>query len=191
MRIQHVIRLVFVAIFGLAFWSIAASVSAAEPKWDLPPRLVPEPAGFAQLRAQYASMTEAQLIAAGFEVDPMYVTAVMMGLPTSTGAMGYHAVNRGLMGAQFPKGIMDPQKPPVVLLGADKRTIGVEWEAADLGQGPPMLYGQMVNLGPPHPGAGNGPGNGPPVRLVATLAIAAAFFLTMGTARRCAARWGD
>jgi len=152
MRIQHLLRSIAAIVLGLAFWSVAATVAAATPKWDLPTRLVDEPAGIAQLRAQYAPMTEAQLVAAGFQVDPMYVTAEVVGLPAATGAMGYHAINPALMGAQFPQGTMDAQRPPVVLLGADKHVIGVEWEAADRGQAPPQLYGQTANLGLPHPG---------------------------------------
>jgi hypothetical protein len=57
-----------------------------------------------------------------------------------------------MMGRQFPLGVMDPDQPPVVLLGPDKRVIGVEWEAANRGQSPPQLHGQTANLGPPHPG---------------------------------------
>ncbi len=152
MRIQHILRAIAAILLSLAFWPVAAAGAAAEPKWDLPTRLVDEPAGIAQLRAQYASMTEAQLVAAGFQIDSMYVTATLVGLSAATGAMGYHAVKPALMGAQFPKGTMDAQRPPVVLLGLDKRVIGVEWEAANLGQAAPQVYGQTVNLGPMHPG---------------------------------------
>ncbi len=151
MRMHHALRLVAGLLLGLALWS-AAAASAAAPKWDLPNRLVDEPPGIAQLRARYAPLTEAQLVAAGFQVDPMYVNADMVGLPAAAGAMGYHAINPALMGAQFPQGLMDALQPPVVLLGPDKRVIGVEWEAADRGQAPPQLHGQTVNLGPTHPG---------------------------------------
>jgi hypothetical protein len=153
MRTQHVLRALAAILLGFALWSVATAVSAAEPKWDLPTRLVDEPSGIAQLRAQYAPMTEAQLVAAGFQIEPLYVTAEMLGLPAANGAMGYHAINPTLMGAQFPQGTMDAQHPPVVLLGSDKRVIGVEWEAADRGQAPPQLHGQTANLGPMHPGA--------------------------------------
>jgi hypothetical protein len=47
---------------------------------------------------------------------------------------------------------MDPENPPVLLVGPDQRMVGVEWEAADVGQDPPELYGQTANLVPPHPG---------------------------------------
>lgn len=152
MGIQRVLHLTVATILGLALCSVAGLAGAAEPTWDLPPRLVDEPPGIAQLRAQYAPMTEAQLVAAGFQVEPDYVTADLVGLPATTGGMGYHAINPALMGAQFPQGTMDPQRPPVVLLGPDKRVIGVEWETANRGQAPPQLYGQTANLGPAHHG---------------------------------------
>ena len=63
-----------------------------------------EPPGIAQLRAQYAPMTESQLAAAGFQVVPLYVTGELVGLPAASGAMGYHAIHPALMGAQFPQG---------------------------------------------------------------------------------------
>ncbi len=151
-RVQHARRPDAGLLLDLALWSAAAAASASEPTWDLPTHLVDEPPGLAQLCAQYAPMTEAQLVAAGFQVDPMYVTAEMVGLPAAAGAMGYHAIHPGLMGAQFPQGVMDPQRPPVVLLGPDKRVIGVEWEAANRGQAPPQLYGQTANPGSAHPG---------------------------------------
>jgi hypothetical protein len=152
MRTQNAMRLAVAAMLGFMLWSGAAAAGAAEPKWDLPTRLVDEPPGIAKLRAQYAKMTEAELLAAGFQIDPTYITAAMLGLPPATGAMGYHAINGVIMGRQFPLGVMDPDLPPVVLLGADKRVIGVEWEAADRGQSPPQIHGQTANLGPPHPG---------------------------------------
>jgi hypothetical protein len=152
MRIQNATRLAVAAMLGLGLWSVAAAAGAAEPKWDLPTHLVDEPPGIAKLRAKYANMTEAELVAAGFQIDATYITATMLGLPPVAGAMGYHAVNGAIMGRQFPLGVMDPDLPPVVLLGADKRVIGVEWEVADRGQAPPQIHGQTVNLGPPHPG---------------------------------------
>src|SRR5215211_7695408 len=47
------------------------------------------------------------------------------------GAMGVHAINHKLLQAQFPKGKMDPEKPPVLLLGQKGKVMGLEWEAAD------------------------------------------------------------
>lgn len=150
MAIRTIARCMVAAVLSIALWS-GATVSAAEPKWDLPTRLVNEPPGIAQLRAQYAAMTEAQLVAAGFQIDATYITGAMVGLPATAGAMGYHAINPTLMNAQFSHGTMDPDHPPVILLGPDKRVIGVEWETANKGV-PPQIYDQIVNLGPPHPG---------------------------------------
>jgi hypothetical protein len=67
--------------------------------------------------------------------------------------MGTHAVNRQLYEAQFPEGEMDPNNPSVVLLGPSDEVIGVEWEAADVGQGPMKLFGQTIELQSGHPGA--------------------------------------
>ena len=151
MSLRRYARRLLVAIITLALWPGSAT-SAAEPQWDLPPRLVDEPPGIAQLRAKYGPMTEAELVAAGFRIEPIYVTDTQAGLPPTTGAMGYHALHGAMMGRRFPLGVMGPEQPPVVLLGPDKRVIGVEWEAADRGQPAPQLHGQTANLGPPHPG---------------------------------------
>jgi hypothetical protein len=67
--------------------------------------------------------------------------------------MGTHAVNRQLYQAQFPNGTMNPAKPPVLLVGQNSEVIGVEWEAADVGQGPMKLFGQTIELQSGHPGA--------------------------------------
>jgi hypothetical protein len=66
--------------------------------------------------------------------------------------MGIHAINRELLQAQFPEGEMDPANPPVLLLDENSDVIGLEWEAADVGQGPMKLFGQTIELQPGHPG---------------------------------------
>jgi hypothetical protein len=66
--------------------------------------------------------------------------------------MGIHAINWELYKAQFPKGEMDPAKPPVLLLGENDQVIGLEWEAKDVGQGPMKLFGQTIELQSGHPG---------------------------------------
>jgi len=66
--------------------------------------------------------------------------------------MGIHAINRELYKAQFPAGEMDPENPPVLLLGENDEVIGLEWEAKDVGQGPIKLFGQTIELQPGHPG---------------------------------------
>ena len=67
--------------------------------------------------------------------------------------MGTHAINQELLQAQFPNGTMDPTAPPVLLLGQNGEVIGLEWEAADVGQGPMQMFGQTIQIQPGHPGA--------------------------------------
>jgi len=47
---------------------------------------------------------------------------------------------------------MDPENPPVLLLGENDQVIGVEWEAKDVGQGPMKMFGQTIELQSGHPG---------------------------------------
>ena len=66
--------------------------------------------------------------------------------------MGTHAINLVHLTAQFPNGTMDSATPPVLLLGNNGEVIGVEWEAADVGQGPMQMFGQTIQIQPGHPG---------------------------------------
>ena len=66
--------------------------------------------------------------------------------------MGTHAINWALLEAQFPNGTMDPTTPPLLLLDQNNKVIGLEWEAADVGQGPMQLFGQTLQLQSGHPG---------------------------------------
>jgi hypothetical protein len=66
--------------------------------------------------------------------------------------MGTHVINQEYLEAQFPKGEMDPEQPPVILLDQDSKVIGIEWEAADVGQGSMALFGQSIELQSGHPG---------------------------------------
>jgi hypothetical protein len=66
--------------------------------------------------------------------------------------MGTHALNQQLLMAQFPNGTMDPAQPSVLLLDQNNKVIGVEWEAADVGQGPMQMFGQTIQLQQGHPG---------------------------------------
>ncbi len=61
--------------------------------------------------------------------------------PQGVRAMGIHAINRQLYQAQFPKGVMDPANPNVLLVGESGEVIGLEWESADVGQGPMKMFG--------------------------------------------------
>jgi hypothetical protein len=66
--------------------------------------------------------------------------------------MGIHAINFELVEAQLPEGTMDPANPPALLLDENEEVMGVEWEAADVGQGPMEMFGQTIEIQPGHPG---------------------------------------
>jgi hypothetical protein len=121
--------------------AMAAAQSAASGPVDPPPE-------FAQLRQQYEGLTPEQIEAAGYV--PMHGCIPN---PEGAGAMGTHAINGEQLTAQFPNGTMDPTTPPVLLLGAGGEVIGLEWEAADVGQGPMQMFGQTIQIQPGHPGA--------------------------------------
>lgn len=108
---------------------------------------VDPPQQVAQLRQQFEGLTTEQAEAQGFVPEGACVPN-----PQGVGAMGVHAINHDLLMAQFPNGTMDPANPPVLLLGQDGKVMGVEWEAADVGQGPMKMFGQTIELQPGHPG---------------------------------------
>ena len=101
----------------------------------------------AQLRQQFEGLTPQQIEDAGYVAEGPCVPS-----PSGVGAMGTHAINRQLYQAQFPNGTMNPAKPSVLLLGQNSKVIGVEWEAADVGQGPMKMFGQTIELQSGHPG---------------------------------------
>ena len=109
---------------------------------------VEPPPEFAQLREQYEGLTPQQVEAAGYVPEGGCVSN-----PAGVGAMGTHAINQEYLAAQFPNGTMDPTTPPVLLLGTNGEVIGLEWEAADVGQGPMQMFGQTIQIQPGHPGA--------------------------------------
>ena len=122
-----------------ALFALLPGTAMAQPV-DAPPE-------FAQLRQQYEGLTPEQVQAAGYAPEGPCVPS-----PTGVGAMGTHAVNPEYLTAQFPNGTMDPTTPPVIRLGANGEVIGLEWEARDVGQGPMQLFGQTIQIQPPHPG---------------------------------------
>ncbi len=132
--------LVVTAVLALVPGMALAQSSAAQP--------VDPPQQVAQLRQQYEGLTQEQIEDAGFEQTHECVPN-----PEGPGAMGIHFINHEYMEAQFPKGEMDPEQPPVVLLDQNGKVLGIEWEAADVGQGPMELFGQTIQLQPGHPGA--------------------------------------
>jgi hypothetical protein len=101
-----------------------------------------------QLRQQFEELTPQQIEAAGYVAEGPCVPS-----PQGAGAMGIHAINQELLQAQFPRGEMDPENPPVLLLDENTSVIGLEWEAADVGQGPMKMFGQTIELQSGHPGA--------------------------------------
>jgi hypothetical protein len=136
---RRVLRLVAPSFLALSL--LPGSVLAAEP--------MAAPEGFAEVRARFENLTPSEVKAAGYIADP----PVCVAAPDGSGAMGIHALNRQLLGMQFPAGTMDPENPPVLLLSADgHRVVGLEWEAKDIGQGEFELYGQAVVLQDAHPG---------------------------------------
>jgi hypothetical protein len=117
-----------------------AQTSAAQPV-DPPPQV-------AQLRQQFEGLTTQQIEAQGYVPEGPCIPS-----PQGVGAMGIHAINQQLMQAQFPKAEMDPANPPILLVdGQSGRVIGLEWEAADVGQGPMKMFGQTIELQSGHPG---------------------------------------
>ncbi len=128
------------AVLALLPATAVAQTSAAQPV-DPPPQV-------AQLRQQFEGLTPEQIRAAGYVPEGPCVPN-----PMGAGAMGIHAINEQLLMAQFPTGTMDPANPSVILVDENSRVLGIEWEAADVGQGPMELFGQTIQLQQGHPGA--------------------------------------
>src|ERR687893_2352441 len=127
------------AMLALLPGTAVAQNSTAEP--------VDPPEQVAQLRQEYEGLTPQQIEARGYVAEGPCVPS-----PQGPGAMGIHAINRELYQAQFPNGEMDPENPPVLLLGENDEVIGVEWEAKDVGQGQMKIFGQTIELQSGHPG---------------------------------------
>ena len=139
-KMSIVSGLVVAAVLALVPSMAMAQSSASQP--------VDPPQEVAQLRQQFEGLTQKQIEDQGFEQMHECVPN-----PQGTGAMGIHFINPEYLEAQFPEGEMDPEQPPVVLLDQDGKVLGIEWEAADVGQGPMELFGQTIELQPGHPGA--------------------------------------
>jgi hypothetical protein len=139
-RIIMLVTVVALMAAMLALAGVASAQSTAQP--------VDPPQQVAQLRQQFEGLSAEQVEAQGYV--PMHGC---ISNPEGPGAMGTHAVNQELLQAQFPNGEMDPENPPVVLLDQNGKVVGIEWEAADVGQGPMKMFGQTIELQPGHPGA--------------------------------------
>ena len=108
------------------------------------PQLVDQSAEFAAVRAKYENMTPDEVAAAGYEAAPFCVSAPF-------GGMGYHAGNFDIYPQQFASGVMDPMNPTILLLDANQRVVGLEWETTK-DKPAPTLFGYKVALQPGHPG---------------------------------------
>ncbi len=138
---MHIISgLVVAAVLALVPSMAMAHSSASQP--------VDPPQQVTQLRQQFEGLTQKQIEDLGYEQTHECVPN-----PQGTGAMGIHFINPEYLEAQFPKGEMDPEQPPVVLLDQNGKVLGIEWEAADVGQGPMELFGQTIQIQPGHHGA--------------------------------------
>ena len=113
-----------------------------------PPAPIPNPEGFAEVRARFEGKTYDEIQQMGYVAEPPVCVAA-----PGLGGMGIHALNGAQFGRQFESAQMDPENPVIVLMSADlKHVIGLEWEAADIGQGETQLFGQAVVLQPGHDG---------------------------------------
>ncbi len=140
---RRIILLVTVAAMMAVMLAVGGVASA-----QITPQPVDPPQQVAQLRQQFEGLTAEQIAAQGYVPEGPCIPN-----PEGPGAMGIHAINHELMQAQFPSGTMDPANPPVLLLDQNNTVVGVEWEAADVGQGPMEMFGQTIEIQPGHPGA--------------------------------------
>jgi hypothetical protein len=138
------LRKILGGIAAIALLVLLPGVAMAQSSNAQP---VDPPQQVAQLRQEFEGLTPQQIEAQGYVAEGPCVPS-----PTGAGAMGIHALNHELLQAQFPKGEMDPANPPVLLLDENSNVMGLEWEAADVGQGPMKMFGQTIELQPGHPG---------------------------------------
>jgi hypothetical protein len=134
-------------LYGMAASALLALLPAVAIAQTSTAQPVDPPQQVAQLRQQYEGLTPQQIEAKGYVAEGPCVPS-----PQGPGAMGIHAINRQLYQAQFPNGEMDPNNPPILLLGENDQVIGLEWEAKDVGQGPMKMFGQTIELQSGHPG---------------------------------------
>jgi hypothetical protein len=139
---RRIITLVTLAASMAVMLALAGAASAQST-----PQPVDPPPQVDRLRQQFEGLTAEQAEAEGYVPEGPCVPS-----PSGVGAMGTHALNPELLKAQFPNGTMDPANPPVLLLDANDEVMGVEWEAADVGQGPMEMFGQTIEIQPGHPG---------------------------------------
>ncbi len=105
-------------------------------------------ATYEDLLATYGNWTRADAEAAGYVVDQFCIDAASEGLPADVGGMGWHAVNPEYAG----DGVAHATKPDAVLLDADGKVIGVEYEIPKVADPAPTVAGHPLVFTPPHPG---------------------------------------
>src|SRR5215217_2766514 len=121
---KRIILLVTVAALMAAMLALAGVAWAQSTAQPVNP-----PEQVAQLRQQFEGLSTKQVKAQGYVPEGPCVAN-----PKGPGAMGIHAINQKL------------------LLAQNGKVMGMEWEAADVGQGPMKMFGQTIKLQPGHPG---------------------------------------
>jgi hypothetical protein len=151
MSARWLLRFAPVGVTTLALMASVAVAQSAQTPVLPASALVAQSPEFAAVRARFEDLTPADLAQDGYQIDAVCVGAAMIGAPPELGNMGYHAVHPTLMKVQFGSGRPDPEQPPIVLLDAVQRVVGLEWEA-NQNVSAPVLFGQTVVLQPGHPG---------------------------------------
>jgi hypothetical protein len=155
MSCRSPVRFGLLGLTALSACALLVGTSAAAAQTtvpSLPPSAtVAQSADFAAVRARFEDLTPADLAQDGYQIEPVCITAAMVGAPAQLGSMGFHAVHPTLLKVQFGNGRLDPEQPPIVLLDARQRIVGLEWEANQKAPAP-VLFGQTVVIQPGHPG---------------------------------------
>lgn len=133
------------SIRALAALAIIPLVGLTTASAQEAPRIVNQPADFAAVRAQYEGKTAADIMKMGYIPESECVSSPL-------GAMGYHATHPAWFATQFTTGVLDPAKPPIVLLDGNLNVVGLEWEASRFTEQAPVIFGQTVEMYPGHAG---------------------------------------
>jgi hypothetical protein len=150
------VRFGVVGLIALGALALIAGTSVSAAQTTTPPSMptpimVAQSADFATVRSRFENLTAADLAQDGYQIEPVCVTAAMAGAPAQFGNMGFHGIQPTLIRVQFGNGRPDPEQPPIVLLDASQRVVGLEWESNQRAPAP-VLFGQTVSLLPGHPG---------------------------------------
>lgn len=133
-------KIALAALVALALAMGAANLAAAQT--------AETEAAYRMWVQTYGDWTKADAEAAGYAVQPVCVTAEAEGLDPELGAMGFHAVNE----SYYNSGELRADEPHVVLVDANDRVVGVEWEWPEVEDPAPTVAGLPLEFTPPHPG---------------------------------------